>query len=374
MRQPLDPPSTSPQLARQRLAQIAGARQAVLHEGRSATDAMVAQWFDRAWLAQSWQRCLQRGQRPEHAVGFDLVPGSARRRAIDAHHGLLQAARGPLQQLARLVAPIRYFALLTDADGMVIDTAGAIDRSDRRAQAIARVGVDLSERSIGTSAIGAALHAQRPVWLHRGEHFFSDTSAYSCAGAPLAGPDGRCVGMLDLTGIDTAERPELKHLVAQTAREIEDALVLGTPHHWRLHLGWSRSAPGHAGDGLLCLDADGLVVGANTAAREMLPALRQPEPPAAVHIESLLALPCALLFDHAGRETPLQAPLWSGLRLSVHVHAADAAATSMTRPLKARETELIHQAVRDAGGNVTHAARALGLSRATVYRRLAAAR
>ncbi|HOV20933.1 MAG TPA: helix-turn-helix domain-containing protein, partial [Ottowia sp.] len=34
------------------------------------------------------------------------------------------------------------------------------------------------------------------------------------------------------------------------------------------------------------------------------------------------------------------------------------------------ETDLIHQAVRQAGGRVADAARALGVSRATVYRRL----
>ena len=68
---------------------------------------------------------------------------------------------------------------------MVIDVRGAADRADRRVRNIARVGVDLSEASIGTSAIGAALGELQPVWLHRGEHFYRDTSAYSCAGAPL---------------------------------------------------------------------------------------------------------------------------------------------------------------------------------------------
>ena len=39
------------------------------------------------------------------------------------------------------------------------------------------------------------------VWLHRGEHFFADTGIYSCAGAPLFGPDGTCLGMIDVTGV-----------------------------------------------------------------------------------------------------------------------------------------------------------------------------
>ena len=369
MRQ-VHPPSASAH-EQQRLEQIERARQAVLLEGRVASDAAVNPWPERTWLAQSWRRCLTRGLRPDQAVVFDLVSRPASQQLREAHRELLQAARGPLQQLARAVAPIRYFALLTDADGTVIDTAGTIDHGDRRAHAIARIGVDLSEHSIGTSAIGAALREQQPVWLHRGEHFFRDTGAYSCAGAPLAGPDGRCVGMLDLTGIDAPERPELKHLVAQSARQIEDALLLATPHRWCLRLGWS---PAVAADGLLCLDADGFAVGANAAARHMLPTLRRLSLQA-IHVESLFALPCGMLFDHATSANPLDAPLWSGLRASVLVRPAGGAApVPAARPLKLRETELIHQAVREAGGNVARAARTLGLSRATVYRRLAAVR
>jgi transcriptional regulator of acetoin/glycerol metabolism len=97
-------------------------------------------------------------------------------------------ARPVLERLGRAIANTRYFAILTDAQGIVIDVNGPIDRSDRRAQLITRIGVDLSERSVGTTAIGAVLAEQQPLWLHRGEHFFNDTSVYSCAGAPLFGP------------------------------------------------------------------------------------------------------------------------------------------------------------------------------------------
>ena len=100
--------------------------------------------------------------------------------------------------------------------------------------AIARIGVDLSERAVGTTAIGAALAERVPVWLHRGEHFFDDTAVYSCAGAPLFGPDGDCVGMLDLTGVLAPQRRALRHLVALAARRIGNALVRTRPHALRL--------------------------------------------------------------------------------------------------------------------------------------------
>ena len=365
-----------------RLRQIALARQSVLLDGTELTEALASAWLDRAWIMQSWRRCLARGALPGAPVAFDPVSPHARAHAAEQHAALLAAARPELQRLAAQIAPIRYFALLTDARGTVIDTAGAIDHRNRATHAIARVGVDLSESSIGTSAIGAALAEHAPVWLHRGEHFFADTGIYSCAGAPLFGPDGTCLGMIDVTGVDAPERPELKHLVAQSAQSIEDALVLARPHALRLHLAWPagwRVAGGGEGAGLLCLDVDGQVTGANATARQMLPALHGLAH-GPLHASDLFALPWAQLFDLGRRQGEAATlPLWSGLRVQVAAQAAadhpapGASATARPgtpRSLKAVETDLIHQAVRQAGGRVADAARALGVSRATVYRRL----
>lgn len=370
-----------------RQQQITQARQALLASGLEMTDALVGAWYDRAWIMQSWRRCLAHGQQPDQPVVFEQLSPHARAHAAEAHHALLAAARPELQRLAQAVAPIRYFAILTDAAGTVIDTAGAIDHADRPVHAIARVGVDLSERSIGTSAIGAALAEHAPVWLHRGEHFFADTGIYSCAGAPLFGPDGTCLGMIDVTGVQAPERPELKHLVAQSARQIEDALLLARPHQLRLHLAWPAGwqvAGASPGAALLCLDAEGQVTGANATARQMLPALHALAN-GPLHASDLFALPWANLFDMADHGQARTLPLWSGLRVQVRAECNQAGASASTRApaalppsaaakprsLKALETELIHQAVRDAGGRVAIAAKTLGVSRATMYRRLA---
>jgi len=355
-----------------RLRQIELARRAVLAEGRSATDVLVASWFERGWIERSWRRCLANGQRPEQPVGFDLVPPQAVRRSEEANQALLAAARPVLARLARAIAHSRYFAILTDAQGVVVAVDGPIDRSDRRAHLITRIGVDLSERAVGTTAIGAALGELHPVWLHRGEHFFHDTSVYSCAGAPVFGPDGRCAGMLDLTGIEAPERPELMHLAAQSARSIENAMVTARPHALVLRLAWPGRAFGEDVDGLLCLDGDGAVVSANRTAREML---AQPAG-AGAHCSELFAMPWKSLFDAMRRGAALEVPLWSGLTVQVlpqrpgQALAPHPAAPEERLPLKDLETELIRLAVREARGNVMAAAKMLGISRATVYRKL----
>ncbi|WP_288252153.1 helix-turn-helix domain-containing protein, partial [uncultured Hydrogenophaga sp.] len=249
------------------------------------------------------------------------------------------------------------------------DVNGPIDRHDPSVARIARVGVDLSERAVGTTAIGSALTDLQPVWLHRGEHFFDATSVYSCAGAPIWDPDGQCVGMLDLTGVNVAEQPALKHLVSQSARSIENALALARPHHLLLRMNWPGRVLGDDSDGLIGLDADGNITGLNRPAADMLGVA--PGLPAG-HASLHFAAPVESLFDTAAvHGGALELPLWSGLRLQV-LAQLDRNAVSQAVPLKDLETAAIRKAVDDARGNVQEAARALGISRATIYRKLGA--
>ncbi len=366
----------APQPGNPRLATIARARELLLG-GQPPTGALPV------WVERSWQRGLQHGLQPQHQAVFEVVNDALARRTLEANQHLVHTARPILENLGRAIVNTRYFAILTNREGVVVDNSGPIDHTDPRAHLITRIGTDLSERSVGTTAISTALAEQQPVWLHRGEHFFSNTAIYSCAGAPLIGPDGSLVGMLDLTGIDALERPELKHLVIQTAAKIENALVLAQDHALMLRLNWPGNTLGSEADGLLCLDADGWVTAANPTARQMVPHLgpcssaAQGSP---MHVSELFGMQVDVLFDALRHSNPmLELPLWTGLRLqALPVLRADASpnparlphGTGDSRQLKDIETALIRQAVDQARGNVAMAAQALGISRATVYRKL----
>ena len=377
-----------------RLALIRRAREAILFNDDTGHGTPVRV---EGWIERSWRRCLAQGQRPQVSPQFTTLQQPELRRLLDANRQLLQAALPVLDRLSRAIAETRSFAILTDPQGLVLDARGAIDRSDTRADLFTRIGTDLSESAQGTTAVGAVLAEQQAVWLHRGEHFFDAYTAFSCAGAPLFGPNGHCVGILDLTGVQTEERPELRHLVSQFARHIENVLTLNqiTPlgplsesqraSSLLLRLNWAGCPLGSDNDGLVCLDGDGFVLGANQVARQMVPQLQRAASTgsAPLHGSDLFAMAFEMLFDAAhppaGRPAPvLEVPLWSGLRLhavavragQLHQPLGAVGPADTPRPLKDVETALIRQAVQDARGNVLKAARALGISRATVYRRL----
>lgn len=357
-----------------RLSRIEQARQLAMVEAVPQINDLVA-----PWIVQSWQRCLTQGRKPDESVNFEAVSTGTQRQAAEASLSLRQAARPILRQLGNALAETRYFAILTNQDGVVVDVDGLIDLSDRRAALISRIGVDLSERTVGTTAIGAALRELQPVWLHRGEHFFQDTSVYSCAGVPLFDPEGRCAGMLDLTGVETVERPELLHLAKHAALRIENALVLQRPHSLLLRLNWPGLYLGDDSDGLVALDADGQVMAANGIARQLLPMLSGHQ--GVLHSSELFAMPWSMLFDTTRLGQVIEVPLWSGLRLQVRSERVDRvtgpgnssrpeSATASPQSLRDVETSLIRKAVEDTRGNVAQAALNLGISRATVYRKL----
>ncbi len=365
--------------ANDRLAGIERARRAVITEDKPLSQVAPAELQEREWIAQSWRRCLERSRSPNQRLAFDMLPDAEARRTLEANELLVQAGRPVLEHLSRAIADMRYFTILTSANGVVVDANGPIDRMDRRAHLITRVGVDLSEGSIGTSAISTALKELHPVWLHRGEHFYTDMRYYSCAGAPIFGPDGHCAGMLDVTGIEQPERPELMHLVAQSAHSIENAMVLSRPHALVVRLNWPGRVMGDDADGIVCLDANGVVVSANSIARQMVTQL-VPDIGQTQHCSELFALPYESLFDAARTDgQPIEAPLWTGLRLhALPLKPGQTRVRRLTRqdnndtplPLKDVEIALIKRAVEEAGGNVMQAARKLGISRATVYRKL----
>ncbi|NBX61870.1 MAG: histidine kinase [Betaproteobacteria bacterium] len=325
---------STPSVNVHRLSQVEQARTAIMHEGDTHSP-LVADW-----ISQSWQRCLSQGMQPHDEVGFDPLSGAHVKRTLDQNHELIQAARP------------------------------GVDRHDRRVDVIARIGIDLSERAVGTSAICAALIEQKPVWLHRGEHFFKDTSIYSCAGAPLWNGQGDCIGMLDLTAVMTQERPELMHLAALSARSISNAYLLSQPHHLLLRLNWPGRLMGDDNDGLMLLNSDGEVLGANPLAREMLHMANDGHP----HASDLFAIPTGLLFDGANQSQPMEVPLWSGLNLQVRSclqhDCNNSSQPATTGALQQIQLAMINKAVAHAKGNVAQAAKALGISRATLYRKL----
>lgn len=224
--------------------------------------------------------------------------------------------------------------LLTDADGIVLELRAA-DGDGRAFDGWGLCpGADWSEASEGTNGIGTCIAEARRVTIHRDDHFHARNTAMSCIDAPVFGPDGTLAGALDVSSARVDQTEAFNRLiagmVAQTARQIEtDAFRAAFP---RARIVVAEGPETEAAT-LLAIDADDIVIGATRGARR--------------------AFGLAL----SGGFAPLPA---------VDLLGREDGPTGFEKA----ERAAVIRALTRAGGNVSGAARALGVGRATLYRRM----
>ena len=219
-------------------------------------------------IRRSWRRCIEASPGSDAAEPLPRQELFSRR---DAQANLRRHALPELEALAEALVPARVIVLLADPEGLILDAAGS-DAFMTKAQRVALMpGVDWSERSRGTNAIGTALTECCAVTVVGPQHYLEQNAAIGCTGAPLLAPDGRVMGLLDVSGDPRCIQAHTVGLVRMAAQMIEhrmalDARAFGTEilrfAHDPALLGSHREA--------LLWTRDGIVVGANRTALRVL--------------------------------------------------------------------------------------------------------
>jgi transcriptional regulator of acetoin/glycerol metabolism len=294
----------------------------------------------RSSIAASWNRsaCLY-GLAPDHVAQPDRMSAAEFVQIRQRMEPMIRAARPSIERLFRALGGAACAVMLADHAGIPVERRGAaVDDSTFQNWGL-WTGALWDEAHQGTNGIGTALAEQRPVTIHAGEHFLARNTQLSCISAPIYDPEGRLCGVIDVSSC----RPELtegflrliSHAVVEAAQRIEIDAFRDAYAHERIVLLSDLERPAAAHVAAIAVDGDDLVVGATRGARQILGLggdLRKAPRPAA-------DLLCA-----GYRETLFDAE-----------HAA------------------LLRALARAGGNVSAAARDLGISRATFHRKIAAA-
>ena len=247
---------------------------------------------------------------------------------------LLEIAAPKLDQLFGLVGNSGCTVALTDAQGIVIEQRYSLADADAFDKWGLSQGSDWSEGAEGTNGIGTCLAEQRQVIIHRNEHFLARNVGMSCMDAPIYGADGTLAGALDVSSARTDQTEAFNRLIAamaaQTARHIETETFHAAFPKARIICADNDSSETAL---LLAVDPDDIVIGATRGARKVF------------GLQATGAISPIPAGDLLGRED------------------------GPTGVEKAERAAMIRALTR-ANGNVSEAARALGVGRATLYRRM----
>jgi transcriptional regulator of acetoin/glycerol metabolism/AraC-like DNA-binding protein len=222
-------------------------------------------------LSSSWQRSTNSVDPLDSKAPRILTTGEVKD-SREPLGNLISTAQEELDRLYKVVREAGYTILFCDTAGVAIEHRGDAAEASQFEYWGTWLGGVWSEEIEGTNGIGTCIAEERPVTVHRSQHFRSRHMNLSCSGAPIFGADGRLMAVLDVSAIDPG-RSERAHaltgaLTVTSARAIEERFFR---EHFRRAWVIVIASPGADAPGLLlAVDGDQRVVGANRAARRSL--------------------------------------------------------------------------------------------------------
>jgi sigma-54 dependent transcriptional regulator, acetoin dehydrogenase operon transcriptional activator AcoR len=227
-------------------------------------------------IGDSWRRCVRDYSLDPVRVYSPAVisTGDLRGRQVQ-HEQLIQIASAEMDSLYDQICGSGYALLLTDASGVIL-----CEKIDSTLKSLFRsagllVGADWSELHEGTNGIGTCITVDRPVTVHRTEHFRARHIGLSCSGAPIHDPSGSLLAVLDASTVDArdtrASQAHTMALVNMSAQLIEKCIFL--QHHHTTNIVRFHTRPELVNllhDGSLALAPDGTVMAADAMAVRLL--------------------------------------------------------------------------------------------------------
>jgi len=225
-----------------------------------------------ATVSKSWERSLHAGLLPFGApVLAEHLPAQRLRDAVEQRRDLLARARPVMDYLYAQVRGSGSMVILADENGVLIEALGDSEFVERAARVALKPGASWHERNRGTNAIGTAIAEGRAVLVHGAEHFFESNRFLTCAAAPVTGPDGRLLGVIDISGHHRARHPHTTGLVSAASHMIENRIFeLRHEDAVKLRMHPQAEGIGTLAEGLVALADDGRIIGANHAALALL--------------------------------------------------------------------------------------------------------
>jgi len=225
-----------------------------------------------ALIVRSWERCQRFGLSESQAIaGRESLDRLALKTEQERNRYLLLQGRPIMEHVYEQIRESGSMVILADANGLLLETVGDPDFVDRAGRIALSAGASWDENLRGTNAIGTALAEEAPTAVLGAEHFFENNAFLTCCASPIFGPDGRLIGVLDISGDYRSQQRHTLGLVRLSSLLVEKRLfeclhagdILVCFHGRADYLGSPK-------EGLAAVSPDGQILAMNRAGLDIL--------------------------------------------------------------------------------------------------------
>ncbi|GHH93771.1 helix-turn-helix domain-containing protein [Streptomyces capillispiralis] len=177
-------------------------------------------------VAESWVRSLSSVDPTQDSA--PAADGDAVRRRWSASP-LRRPVDGLAEELRSIAEDAGFVTAVTDASGTILWTCGGRTMRRRAERVNFAPGGRWDEPAMGTNALSLALRTGRPSSVFSAEHLVTALHGWVCYCAPVHGPDGGLLGVLDMSTTWDRSHPLAMSTVRSLAATIEARLRAEAP-------------------------------------------------------------------------------------------------------------------------------------------------
>ncbi len=222
-------------------------------------------------IAASHQRCREMNVQTDRVYPADVLVGEGLYAKLAQNTVLLDIVAPFMDILYEAVANSGFFILLTDKDGYILRIKGDPDAIIASEKLNMVIGASMSEKSIGTNAMGTAIYEGKPLQVTACEHYIKAYHRWTCSAAPIRNTEGKIIGTLNLTGDSKLLHPHTLGLVVAAVRAIENQLHANKARkQFNETFHYLKSVLASVSSGIITIDTQGIIKTINPWACSLL--------------------------------------------------------------------------------------------------------
>jgi transcriptional regulator of acetoin/glycerol metabolism len=319
---------------------VGDARDLLIREGA------VPSRFFTPEIRASWKRCFDIGLDPFGEPEPANIYAAELSKLRDENGLVRRLAKIEMGNLHQQIAGSNFVIIFADSDGIILDHI--VDDSYAASNAgRTSPGHIWKEEINGTNALGLVSATQQPSIVHGDEHFFKVYTGLTCAAAPIFGPFGKMVGIIDATSNCQSRQRHTLVLVRMSCMTIENGLfrnrhkddLIFEFHNRREFLGTLQS-------GMLAFDEDGFLKEPNRQAQFFLQGITlKPQ----IHFDEIFRISFRqftnqILEDRSAHITDMEGSLFAVRAFNLHTRKArDKNSTGCSTHKATCEIRMVHK-------------------------------
>lgn len=216
-------------------------------------------------VSESWQRSARLGLRRDDEAA-PVLPLADLKNAREQNPWISRLLQPQLSTLLPSLKNSPSIIVMSDAQGLVLDTLGNQDFLHKAQRFALLPGSLWGEQARGTNAIGTALAIGDFCEVAGEQHFLNHNAGLYCAATPVYGPDGKIAGVLDLSTPATHPGRDAVMLIRRAVANIEHdwACNMLNKDRWLLRLHTEHDPENE----MIMVFSDEVLLGANRRAMQ----------------------------------------------------------------------------------------------------------